>query len=125
MINDVLFRIGSTDYRALLSTYRVTYEVEFASTITAINGTEYGKPKFRPIITFSLIPLTDAQSAALFNAVKGSSVSVQYTDPNFNATRTASMKIASNLDSAFGLRSVDGNRYYKGGEIVLRQRTVI
>jgi hypothetical protein len=30
------------------------------------------------------------------------------------------MKLYSNLSSVFGLRSVNGKRYYKGGEIALR-----
>lgn len=123
---DITFKIGVTSYSDLLSTYNVDYAVEYGETFTALNGTEYGRPLYRPVIRFSLIPLTEAQSADLYTKLSESaSVTVQYTDPHANTTRTASFRVASDIGRAFLLKSVDGLRRYSGGEIVLRQRTVL
>lgn len=121
---DVVFTIGALDLHARLSTYQVDYETEYQETMTAIDGTEYGKAWHRPVISFSLYPLTDAQSKALYDELKKPSVVVSYTDPHINSTSTATMRLTTNIEAVFGLRSVDGNRYYKGGTITLRQRTV-
>lgn len=123
---DITFKIGGTNYSALLSTYDVTYVAEYGESFTALDGTEYGAPRFRPIITFSLIPLTEAQSAALYGKLSAAqSVTIQYTDPHQNAVRTASFRVASDLNRVFALKSVDGNRRYTGAQITLRQRAVL
>jgi hypothetical protein len=123
---DITFKIGGTDYSGLLSTYNVDYAAEYGESFTALDGTEYGRPVFRPIITFSLMPLTEAQTAALFTKLSAAaSVTVQYTDPHANTNRTASFRVASDLNRSFLLKSIDGLRRYSGGEIVLRQRTVL
>ena len=51
-----------------------------------------------------------------------SSLSDNYTNPHSgNAEKLyKDMKLYSNLSSSFGLRSDNGKRYYKGGEIALR-----
>ena len=108
---DVIFTINGVDYSGLLSTYRVVCDIEYPHTMTAIDGTEYyGKMIRRPSIYFSLRPLTDAETAA-----------VVYTDPDTDTDYTAYMRFTSSISSAFGLRSIDGNRYYKGSEMCLRQ----
>ena len=122
---DVVFKLNNVDYSHLLSTYSVVIETEYDEVIRTLNGAEYGSPRFRPTVIFSLIPLTDSQSAALFNILKNGSVTVTYTDTMSNATRTSTMRLASNVESVFCLSSIDGNRYYKGREITLRQRTVL
>ena len=122
---DVTFRIGTLDLSGLLSTYDVQYEVEYHQFMTALDGTEHGVPSYRPVINFSLIPITDSQAAQLYAAIRGLNANVTYTDMFRNEVRTADMRITSNLQATFGLRSVNGNRYYKGGVITLRQRTVI
>lgn len=126
---DVSFTLGSTDYHTLLSTYSVTHEVETRASVTTMDGTEHVAIQRRPVISFSLIPLTDAQSKALYDLLSAGVLNVTYTDPytytTTNQTRTASFRVASNLNSVFGLKSVDGSRYYKGGDIVLRQRAVL
>lgn len=122
---DVIFKLNNIDYSGLLSTYKVTYEVEYPSVVTAIDGTEHGVARKRPTITFSLIPLSDAQTAALYTAIQSMNVSCTYTNPYSGATATGNMRVMTNLESAFGLKSVNGNRYYKGTAITLRQRTVL
>ena len=122
---DVTFTINNTDMHAKLSTYKVTYAVEYPRILTALDGTEYGSARRRPIVTVSFIPLTDSEVNTYYNILKSSTLTVQYTDPHQNTTKSAVMRLTSNLDAVFGLKSVTGNRYYKGGEIVLRQRTVL
>lgn len=123
---DITFEIGGTDYSELLSAYNVDYATEYGESFTALNGTEYGKPLFRPIITFALVPLTEEQSAALYSKLSAAeSVNVQYTDPNAATIRTAYFRVASDISRAFLLKSVDGLRRYSGDKIVLRQRTVL
>lgn len=118
---DVTLTFNSYNLKPLLSAYAVNYETATRKTVTALGGTEYsGKSTSRPVITFRLLPLTDAQSKAVYDALKIMVASCSYTDPATNASRTAQFRVVSNLDYAFALRSVDSNRYYKGAEITLR-----
>lgn len=122
---DVEFSIGNLDLHSLLSTYHVSHEVEYQDSMVSINGTEYGTARYRPVISFSLIPLTDDQCESLYDALSNSDLSVTYTNPYLNDDVTGTMRVMTALESVFGLRSIDGNRYYKGSTITLRQRTVI
>lgn len=121
---DVTFTINGVDYAPKLSTYNVVCEFEASNIVTAIDGTEhYGKIRKRPSIYFSLMPLSDEETATLYNAVSDTNT-VVYTDPDMGADYTANMRFVGSIASNFGLRSIDGNRYYKGGEMVLRQISV-
>lgn len=122
---DITFSINGTDYSGLLSTYNVTHEVEVKESVTTIDGTEYTASYRRPVVIFSLIPLSDEQTADLYTDLSQIIVEVTYTDPYLGREATAIMRVASSLDSQFGIKSINGNRYYKGGEITLRQRTVL
>lgn len=121
---DVTFTFNGFNFAPYLSTYEVKYSLEEADSMVAMDGTEYVAIRKRPVIEFSLIPLTDAQSAAIYSALSVQTAPVTYTDPNMGRDATAVMRLASDINRVFGLRSVDGNRYYKGGTITLRQRTV-
>lgn len=121
---DVTFTINNVDFSSKLSTYRVDYEYDNTNMVTAIDGTEhYGRPIVRPQIIFSLRPLTDDETAALFSAITGTN-RVVFTDPPTGTVSTRYMRFIGNITSAFGLRSVDGNRYYKGEEMTLRSVSV-
>ena len=122
---DIVFRINNVDYSHLLSKFNVTIETEYPHTMTAIDGTEYGYAMNRPTVTFSLIPLTDAQTAEFYANIASMNVICEYTDPYRNRTVSSTMRVMTSLESVFGLKSIDGNRYYKGTEITLRQRTVL
>lgn len=122
---DVTFTINGVDYSSKLSTYCVDYEYDNTKMVTAIDGTEhYGRPIARPQIIFSLRPLTDDETAALFSAITGTN-KVVFTDPPAGIVSTRYMRFIGNVTSAFGLRSVDGNRYYKGGKMTLRSLSVV
>lgn len=121
---DVTLTFNNYNFSPLLSTYRCYHEVEVVKSITTLDGTEYTASRERPVIEFSFIPLTDAQSRAVYQALSAITAAVTYTDPHIGESAGV-MRVSSNIDAVFGLRSIDGNRYYKGGKIVLRQRTVL
>lgn len=123
---DVKLTFNGYDFQPLLSTYAVDYDISYRKVVTALDGTKYfGNGMKRPIINFTLRPVTDAQAKASYDALKIMAASCAYTDPAINgssdasATRTAQFRVTSSLEAAFGLRSADGNRYYKGGQITL------
>ena len=122
---DVTLTIGELDLHELLSTYQVTHETEYQQIMTALDGTEHGAARFRPVLTFSLIPLTDAQCDSLYDSLTGQDLYVTYTNPWFDDDVTATMRLTTNFETMFGISSINGNRYYKGGTITLRQRTVL
>ena len=120
---DVTLKINGRDFSTRLSTYRVEQEVTYPDMLTTMDGTEhYGKPYKRDVIYFSLFPFDDDTANQDYAILSDSSLSVNYTNPRAdNAVRLyKDMKLYSNLSAVFGLRSVNGKRYYKGGEIALR-----
>lgn len=117
---DITFELNGTDYSNLLSTYEVTHEVEISDSMTSLDGTEHFAARKRPTLTVSFRPLTDAQTADIYSILSDITAEVTYTDPYLNDDRMLRMRVVSGLQSSFGLRSIDGNRYYKGGDIVLR-----
>ena len=120
---DVTLEINGRDFSSRLSTYRVEQEVIYPDMIATIDGTEhYGKPQRRDIIYFSLLPFDDDTANSDYSILSASNLYVNYTNPQESNTEkfNREMKIFSNLSAAFGLRSVNGKRYYKGGEISLR-----
>lgn len=122
---DVTLTVNGVPLASKLSTYNVRYEMTYDNLITTMDGAEHGDIWRRAVITFSLIPMTDAQTASIFSALATNNCAVSYTDPHMNATRSGTFRLASDLDAVFGLRSIDGNRYYRGGEITLRSRGVL
>ena len=118
---DVTLTFNGHDFSPVLSTYSVTYETEYRKVVKALDGTEYfGNPTRRPVVTFSLFPMTDAQAKEYYDALSIMIARCTYTDKATNTDRTLQMRLTTNLEYVFGLRSVDGNRYYKGGSITLR-----
>ena len=121
---DVTFKLNNVDWSTKLSTYQVIIDNEYPVVITTMDGTEHVYKRKRPSVQFSLIPLTDAEVKSLYDCLVSHSVSVEYTNPYTNTDVTANMRVTSNLLNAFGLSSIDGNRYYKGTEIMMRQLTI-
>jgi len=118
---DVNFTVNALDLHTLLSTYNVTKEVTYAGIITTLDGKEHARGKRqRTIISFSLLPLTEAQGMEIYNALLDTTFSVTFTDPYSTATQTATFRVADDLDSTFALTSVDGKRRYTGKTIQLR-----
>lgn len=122
---DVTFLVNDVDLSGYLSTYTVNIEREAHETITTMDGTEHVTEFRRPTITFSFRPLTDLESSLVYSCLSSGRIPVTYTNPSFNADASDTFRVTTPLQSMFGLRSIDGNRYYKGGQITLRQITVI
>ena len=94
-------------------------EVTYKKVLTMLDDSERPYPSAsRPVVTFSLLPLTDEESKEIYNSLK----SIVFTATfEVNSTqKTADVRVVSNLGSTFLLTSVDGKRRYRGGEIVLR-----
>lgn len=118
---DVTLTIGGVDFSNWLSTYTVTREISYNKVITTLDGIEHPYPgTVRPVIDFSFLPLSDEKAAEYYNVLSQLIVPVAYTDP-YTGEQGGTMRVTSNLEAAFGLRSVDGNRYYKGGTVQLRR----
>lgn len=124
---DVMLEINGRDFSSRLSTYRVEQEVTYPDMLTTMDGTEhYGKPYKRDVIYFSLFPFDDDTANQDYLVLADSSLSVNYTNPQATGSEKLykPMKLYSNLSAVFGLRSVNGKRYYKGGEIALRSTMI-
>lgn len=122
MYTDATLIIGELDLTGKTLTYSVQKEVSYPRVVTTIDGTEYAIRQDRDVISFSLMPLTDAQTEELYEELSKNVLETTYTSSFANADVTGDCRLISNLDSIFGLRSIDGNRYYKGGTITLRRR---
>ena len=122
---DVTFTINGHDWSDKLSTYDVTHNIEYSDSLTALDGTEYAASRIRPIITTSFIPLSDDESAELYNDLSLAVVNIVYSNPHFNENQNGEFRVMANLSATFGIRSVNGKRYYKGDRITFRQRTVL
>jgi len=122
---DVTFTLEGVDYSPYLLKYTVSHEIEQRETVTALDGTEYTATQIRPIIDFSLYPFSDEQSESLYEILSKANIEVIYTDPYLGDNQFAIMRVISEINSEFIIRSIDGSRYYKGGTITLRSRTVI
>ena len=124
---DVTLEINGRDFSSRLSTYRVEQEITYPDIMTTMDGTEhYGKPYRRDVIYLSLIPFDDDTANQDYLVLADTSLTVNYTNPQAKDSEKLykPMKLYSNLSAVFGLRSVNGKRYYKGGEIALRSTLV-
>lgn len=125
MTIDVTFTLEGVDYSQHLSNYSVSHEVEQRKIVTTLDGTEYTSTQLRPVITFSLVPLSDEQSESLYEILSKPSIEVTYTDPYLGDRHSVIMRVTSELNSAFIIRANNGNCYYKGNSITLRSRMVL
>ncbi len=120
---DVNLEINGRDFSPRLSTYHVEQEISYPDMKTTMDGTEhYGKPHRRDVVYFSLFPFDDDTASQDYSVLASPALVVNYTTPNVDGAEKQfiNMKLVSNLSNVFGLRSVNGKRYYKGGEIALR-----
>ena len=117
---DVTLVVNGRDFSKRLSTYSITEEVTYKKVVKTLDGVEHAtKEPTRPIITFSLLPSTDEESAEDYRALAPLFVNATYT--RNGADEPGSFRVVSNLESTFLLLSVDGKRRYKGGHIQLRR----
>lgn len=123
----VTLTIGGHDFHSVLSTYAVSYAIDHGKVVTALDGTEYaGTLTARPIVTFSVFPVTDAEAKTLYEALTSTGpIECTYSDKATNTDRTAQMRLASDINFFYALLSPDGNVRYKSGEITLRGVTCL
>ena len=121
---NITLKINGVDFSKMLSTWETEKERSVEKTVKTIDQTEvdFGTA-WRTIITFSMLPFTDAESNQYYKALSAASVSVTFTDSD-GQEKTGDFRVACDLRSIFLLDSVDGFRRYRGGRITLRQKGV-
>lgn len=118
---DVTLIVNGLDLHESLSTYKASIEISYHDVITTLDEVEHAYPgKNRDIVDFSLLPLTDRTASQLYDALSDLIIPVTFTSPHYISEVSKTMRVVSDLEATFGLRSGDGNRYYKGGTISLR-----
>ena len=119
---DVTLIVNGLDLSSKLSTYSVTEEVTYRKVITTLDDVEHPYPGAkRTTITFSLFPMTDEESTELYNKLGALVFEATYTNQYKSVDETNRVRLITNLQSSFALKSIDGKRRYKGGEIQLRR----
>ena len=119
---DLTLIVNGLNLSSKLSTYSVTEEVTYRKVITTLDDVEHPYPGTkRTTITFSLLPMTDEESTALYNKLGALVFDATYTNQYKSVDETNRVRLISNLESSFALKSIDGKRRYKGGEIQLRR----
>lgn len=114
--------VNGLDLHSKLSTYVVTKEISYKKVITTLDNVDHPYPAARKIvISFSLFPLTDEESAELYNALYPMVFMAKFTNPYAARDEQKCVRITSNVESTFALESIDGKRRYKGGTIQLRE----
>ena len=118
---DITLTLNGRDFSGRVDQYSVVKEIITGPVVTTMDHVEHAPiQRHRDVIRFKLIPSSDAVATLDYTALATGTFSATYTDPNTSTDRTKNVRVTSDLDSAFGIKSVDGNRYYKQGEIVLR-----
>ena len=119
---DVTLIVNGLDLSSKLSTYSVTEEVTYRKVITTLDDVEHPYPGAkRTTITFSLFPMTDEESTELYNKLGALVFDATYTNQYKGVDETNRVRLITNVESSFALKSIDGKRRYKGGEIKLRR----
>ena len=118
---NVTLMIGNRDLSSRLSKYKVTKEVNYATVVTTMDGTERASvPMERDIISFRLWPQTGYVAALVYAALAEGVVTATYTDTATGQIKNARVRVITSLANAFALTSPDSSVYYKGEEILLR-----
>ena len=118
---DITLTVNGMNLSGKLSTYHTSKKVTYTDVLSALDGTEYPFPAAtKTEITFSLLPMDDSETAALYSALSTLVFQATYTDQHAGVDRTDKVRVISDIDSAFLLKSVDGKRRYRGSEITLR-----
>ena len=118
---DITLVVNRLDLHSKLAYYNMSKEVTYKKVITTLDGKEHpSKGIKRDIITFSLLPLTDAESKSLYDAISGLIFEATYTDTYTDTDVQNTVRLVSNLESTFLLKSTDGKRRYLGEKIQLR-----
>lgn len=122
---DVTLTFNGVDLSGVLSKYNVLHTVEEVESVKTMDGEEHVASFVRPVVEFSFIPLSEDQTQTILAALSVINAEATYTDPITGTNRTVEMRVSSDLNAAFALKSINGKRYYKGSTITLRQKAVL
>lgn len=112
------FKIGDLDLTDQVSTFSVGHQPKIDKVITTLDGTEHVvKSGIRDIIKVSFLPITDATD--LYNALSKPSFYVEFVDGGINKYKR--MRVSSDLEMTFLLKSPRGDRYYRPTDLELRE----
>ena len=118
---DITLVLNNRDFSSRVTKYSVTKELIAQKVVTTLDYVEHVPIKrFRNVIRFTLMPMSDETVADDYTALSAGTFTALYSDPHSDSLRTQTVHLVTDLDAVFGIKSVDGNRYYKGQEIVLR-----
>ena len=118
---DITLTLNGMDVSKRLATYQMSLEIGYSKVITTMDGVEHPYPGTkRPILAFSFLPMTEEESAEIYNTISGLVFDVRFVNTYTNKTETRRFRVVSNLESVFLLMSMDGKRRYNGGTIQLR-----
>ena len=116
---DITLILEHIDLHERLSTYSVSEEVSYRKIITTLDEVEHPyQGHSRPIISFSLFPSTEEEDQSLFLVLNKLVFPATFSLRGNNVTKR--VRVDGGFESTFLLRSIDGKRRYRGGEIVLR-----
>lgn len=116
---DITLIVNGLDLSKKLATYSVDKEVRYRKIITTLDDMEHPvSGSKRTIVRFTLLPMTEEESSELETAL--GSLVFESTFTVNGVDRTEDVRLASDLQNLFLLKSVDGKRRYRGGQIVLR-----
>ena len=117
---NVTLAINGRDFAPRLSTYKAYKEVSQSRVITTLSGKEISATRERQIVEFSVFPLDYETAVDDYSVLSAATLNVTYTDPDDGADETQEFRLDSNLDAVYGIKSINGNDYYKRGTIRLR-----
>lgn len=119
---NVTLKLGELAVSERLSTYQITKNITYREVITTLDDVEHPYPgTAKTVLSFSLFPMTDQETASVYATLSPLILPVTYTDSFSGADVTKTMRIMTDLESTFLLTSVDGQRRYRGGTIQLRE----
>ena len=116
---DIKLVVNGLDLSNRLATYSVDQEVKYRQIITTLDDKEHPVAgSTRNIVRFTLLPMTEEESNALETAL--SDLIFESTFTLHGQERTETVRLTTDLQNLFLLKSIDGKRRYRGGQIVLR-----
>lgn len=119
---EIALTVNGMDLAPRVATYKVQREITYKKVVTTMDNVEHPYPgAAKDVISFTLLPMTDAEGAEVYDALAPLIFDAKYTSQYDRRDVTKRVRVISSLDSEFLLLSVDGKRRYKGGEIQLRE----
>lgn len=117
---NITLTLNGRDFSPRVSTYECKKVLEEIRKVVTIDRHEHVVSRTRDEVAFTLVPYNQTTDTDDYNALSAIEFTATYTDPKSNADVTKTLRLVTDLNSAYGLTGVDNKRYYKGGQIRLR-----